>query len=457
MYETAAVTFPETSGPLLRTVGHAVPRRDALASVRGETRYVDDVEYPRMLHLRMVRSTVHHANIKSVDLCAAAKVPGVVRILTHEDVPNNWFTPLQVIGVSPRDEPVLAVDKVRYRGESIVAVLAESPEAAAAAAARVRVDYEPLPAVFDVEKAMEPGAPVVGSHGRNYWPYEGHHCRRVRLGDVERGFAEADLIVEDRYDTSPIEQAPLETTGCVCAPEADGRFTVHTNTQALFLALANASMISGVPEHRLRFVGGAVGGAFGGKTDCITEPLAVVAAKLTGRPVKYLYSRPEEMQVSSTRAAWRFYIRDGIRKDGRIIARQVRAYADCGAYARHVHYGVTKCAAHLPGPYTIANVHIDVHCVYTNRQPASAMRGFGCTMADFAVEVQMDKVAAAVGSDPWRVRMINAYRDGDLKAHRKKVEGAALIEVLQQAARQTGVALAEDLARMRSFDDSGGR
>ncbi len=451
MYDLKTVTFPEQHDDSLSVVGKSIPRRGAPANVRGEVKFVDDVAYRGMLHLKMVRSPIHHGLIKSIDDSAAAEVDGFIRTLTHHDVPNNYFTPLQIIGVSPNDEPVLATDKVRHRGQSVIAVLGETPQAAAAAAARVRVEYEELPAVFDVEQALEPTAPIVATHGKNYWEYEGHPCRRVRFGDVAAGFEQADVIVEDRYDTSPIEQAPLETTACVAVPGSDGRVTVHTNTQALFFTLANTSIISDIAPHRLRFLGGVVGGGFGGKSDAITEPLAVVAANLTGRPVKFKYSREEEMQVSSTRAAWRFYIRDGVKRDGRIVAREITAYANCGAYTRLVNYGVTKCAAHLPGPYTIPNVSIDAYCVYTNRQPGSAMRGFGCTMGDFAIEMQMDKIATELNLDPWRVRMVNAYRDGDMKAHRKEVEGAALIEVLQQAAQQVGHELSADLASMRSF------
>ena len=149
----------------------------------------------------------------------------------------------------------------------------------------------------------------------------------------------------------------------------------------------------------------------------IVEPIAFLAAMLTKRPVKYAYSREEEMQVSSPRAAERIYIKDGVMKDGRIVARKVRLYVDAGAYSRHSPYGTTKAAAHMPGPYTIPNVQVDCHCVYTNRTPSSAMRGFGVTIGDFALEVQMDKLARLVGMDPMEFRILNAYRDGDMKAH----------------------------------------
>jgi CO/xanthine dehydrogenase Mo-binding subunit len=286
--------------------------------------------------------------------------------------------------------------------------------------------------------------------GNNTFMFEGHNCRRVRYGDVDQGFAEADHIVEGVYSTSPIEQAPLETTGCIALPEANGRYTVYTNTQALYFSLDNTSIILQVPGSRLHFVGGTVGGGFGGKVDVIVEPLATLAAMKTGRPVKYAYSRSEEMQVSSTRSAWRIYVKDGVMNDGRIVARKVTSYADSGAYSRQTPYALTKHAANAAGPYLIPNVSIDAYCVYTNNVPASAMRGFGITMASFAIEVQMDRIAEVVGTDPWSIRFINAYRNGDVKPHRKLAEDATLIETMQAAAALVGHDLSPELRAMTS-------
>jgi CO/xanthine dehydrogenase Mo-binding subunit len=434
----------------LREVGISTPRRDAISHVTGRTIYFEDNTFPGMLHLKMVRSPHHHARILGIDFSEAAKTPGFVRALTHRDVPNNYYTILRLIGVEPNDEPVLADDRVTYWGEPIAAIIGESPQAAAVAAAKVKVEFAPLEAVFDAEEALQPGAPTVTRQGFNYFRYEGHHCRRVRFGDIDEGFAKADLVIERRWDTSPIEHAPLETTGCIAKPEGDGRFTVYTNTQALYFSLDNTALILGIPAGRLHFVGGTVGGGFGGKVDVIVEPIATLAAILTNRPVKFVYTREEEMRISSTRAAERFYIKDGVMRDGRIVARQVTLYVDAGAYSRHSPYGTTKAAAHMPGPYTIPNVWVDAHCVYTNRQPSSAMRGFGVTLGDFAIESQMDVIAHALGLDPLRLRLINAYRDGEMKAHRKRVEGAALVEVIQKAAELAEHALDPDLASMNS-------
>ena len=437
----------------LNVVGQSVPRRDGMGHVTGKTVYVDDIHFPGMLHLKMVRSPVPHARIKGIDFSQAEQVPGFVRALTYQDVPKNVYTILCLIGVGPDEEPVLAQDKVMYQGEQIAAIVAETEEAAMEAVSQVRLDLEELPAVLDVEEALKPGAPILKDWGTNYFVYEGHHCRRVRLGDVHKAFEEADYIVEGRYQTSPIEHAPTETTGCVARPEPDGRITVFTNTQALFFTLDNTALILQVPFQKLHFVGGTVGGGFGGKVDVIVEPIATLAAMKTGRPVKYKFTREEEMRVSSSRAAWRMYYKDGVMKDGRIIARQVTSYSDSGAYNRHTPYAVTKHAANVAGPYRIPNVWIDAYCVYTNRTPSSAMRGFGVTPASFAIEVQMDKIAQVVGMDPWAIRFMNAYRDGDIKPHQKVVEDATLIEVMQAAAQLVGHELPEEFKKMSSREE----
>jgi CO/xanthine dehydrogenase Mo-binding subunit len=436
----------------LNVVGQSVLRRDGLAHVTGKTVYIDDLNFPDMLYLKMVRSPLPHALIKGVDFSEAEKVPGFVRAFTHKDIPKNIYTILCLIGVGPDEEPVLAEDKVLYQGEQIAAIVAETEQAAMEAVSKVRLDLEELPAVLDVEEALKPGVPILKPWGTNYFVYEGHHCRRVRFGDVEKGFAEADFIIEERYSTKPIEHAPTETTGCVARPEPDGRVTVFTNTQALFFSLDNTALILQVPFQKLHFVGGTVGGGFGGKVDVIVEPIATLAAMKTNRPVKYVYTREEEMRVSSSRSAWRMFFKDGVMKDGRIVARKITTYADAGAYNRHTPYAVTKHAANIAGPYRIPNVSIDAHCVYTNHQPGSAMRGFGVTPASFALELQMEKIAQTVGLDSWSVRFINAYKNGDMKPHQKVVEDATLIEVMQKAAEMVGYELPEAYKQMSSWD-----
>src|SRR5690349_20409221 len=245
--------FADAQRADLTEVGVTRQRSDVLGHVTGKTQYYADRNFPGMLHLKMVRSPHHHARIRSIDTSEAEKHPGVVRVLTARDVPHNVYTILILIQIGPEDETVLADGKVRWKGEAVVAVLAETERAAQEAAAKVKVDYEVLPAVFDMEEALKPGAPLVNEyHGRNWFTYEGHHCRRVRHGDVETAFAKADHVIEEMYQSSPIEHAPTETTGCIVVPDNNDRFTCYSNTQALYFTLDNTALILKSPFHKLR-------------------------------------------------------------------------------------------------------------------------------------------------------------------------------------------------------------
>jgi CO/xanthine dehydrogenase Mo-binding subunit len=436
----------------LGIVGQSVKRRDGIGHVTGQTQYVDDVFYPNMLWIKMVRSPIARGTIRRIDTSKAAAFPGVAAVVTANDVPNNWYTILCLIGIEPNDEPVLAHEEVMYEGEPICAVVAESEEIAREAAALVELDIEAQTPVLDMEFALSNAAPAIKKWGSNTFTYDGMNRRQLRFGDVEAGFAQADYVVEGTYTLSPIEHAPIETHCCVVKPEPDGRLTVHTNTQALYFTMDNTAIILQVPGNRLRMLGGTVGGGFGGKVDVITEPITCIAAMKTGRPVKWRWTREEEMRFSSTRAASKMEFRDGVTKDGRIVARKVRALHDAGAYHRHSPYGVQKHMANLPGPYAIPNVWVDAYCVYTNRQPSSAMRGFAVTEATFAVEVQMEKIARTIGMDSWEIRLINAYRNGTMKPVRKVMEDATLVETIQAAAALVGHELPERLKAMHSND-----
>ena len=304
-------------------------------------------------------------------------------MIRGQDVPVNKNTLLSLIEFGKDDEPTLAVDKVRYKGEPIVAIIADSEAEAMAAVNLVRVSYDPLPTVFDVQEALKPGAVVVNeTYPGNYFEYhDKYDHQKLRFGDVEAAFRTADHVIEERYQMSPIEHASTETNGTIAAPETNNRYVVHSCAQGLFFSLGTTAKILALESNRLHFIGGTVGGGFGGKVDLLTEPLAVLGAILTGRPVRYVLGREEEMQFGSPRGAERHVIKDGVMRDGRIVARQITSYFDAGAYTRLSSYGVVKCIAHMPGPYTIPNVRGDAYCVFTNRVPATAMRGFGVTGA----------------------------------------------------------------------------
>ena len=457
MLELRKDLFADERDDDLDVVGKGLQRQDMPGHVTGRTKFFDDHAFDGMLHLKVVRSPHAHARIRAIDVSAAERAPGVRRVLRAADVPVNRNTLLSLIGFGKDDEPSLAVDKVRYRGEPVVAIIAGSEAQALAARELVRIDYEVIPAVFDVEEALRPGAPVVNeTYPGNYFEYhERFDHQKLRFGDVERAFAQADIVTEHRYQMSPIEHAPTETNGSIAAPEQNGRFVVHSCAQGLFFALGTTAKIVDLESNRLHFIGGTVGGGFGGKVDSLTEPLAVLGAMLTGKPVRFVLDREEEMLYGSPRGAERIYIKDGLMRDGRIVARHIRSYFDAGAYTRLSSYAAIKCTAHVPGPYWIPNVSSDIYVAYTNRCPSTAMRGFGVTAVDFALEVQMDRLAEAADMDPMAFRILNAYRDGDMKPHRRAAKNTALIECVQVAAEMANWPIPDE-ARRQSSRSGGG-
>ncbi len=423
----------------LNEIGKPSIRQDIEGHVRGSTAYYDDHLFDGLLHMRAVRSPHHHARIRSVDASVAERMPGVRRVVWPRDVPHNLNTLLSLINFGRDDEPLISGTKVAYVGEPVLCIIAETEAQARAACAAVRVDWEVLPHVLDVEEALAPGAPVVNEvYPNNCFDYEPYDHVKLRFGDVRAAFAQADHLVEAEYEMSPIEQAPIETCGAIAVPETNNRILCHTGTQALFFSLGTTAKLLEMPSSRLHFVGGTVGGGFGGKVDSLTEPMAVLGALLTGRPVKFQWDRAEEMQVGAPRGAERWRIKDGVMADGRIVARELTGFFDAGAYTRLSSYAGTKCTGHLPGPYSIPNVAANTFCVFTNRTPATAMRGFGITGVDFAIECHMDRVAEAAGVDPIHLRILNSYRDGDMKAHRRVAKNCAQVECCQVAADKAG-------------------
>ncbi|TKT76216.1 molybdopterin cofactor-binding domain-containing protein [Aquamicrobium sp. LC103] len=458
MIEFRKEYFADERDDNLNEIGKPTQRQDALGHVTGRSPYYDDHLFDGLLHIRCVRSPHHHARVRRIDTSEADRMPGVVRIVLGKDVPQNLNTLLSLLDFGLDDEPLISEKKVSYKGEPVAAVIAESDRAARDAVAKVRVDWEELPAVFDVEDAVKPGAPVVNEiYPGNLFVYHGKYDhQKLRFGDVEAGFRQADRIIEGRYQMSPIEQAPTETCGAIAAPETNDRYVVYTSTQALFFSLDTTSKLLKMPSNRLHFIGGTVGGGFGGKVDSLHEPMAVLGTVLTGRPCKYMFDREEEMQVGAPRGAERWYIKDGVMNDGRIVARKFIGYFDSGAYTRLSSYAIIKGVGHLPGPYTIPNVYADVYCVFTNRTPATAMRGFGITGVDFAIEAHMDKISYEVGVDPIELRILNAYRDGDMKAHRRLAKNTALIECCQVAAEKAKWPLSRQAQQASSLRDGGG-
>ncbi len=433
----------------MKAVGARLPRYDGLAHVTGRTQYVDDVRVHGTLWTKAVRSPHHHAGIRSIDTSAAEAMPGVHAVVTHRDVPKNVYGHLEALGV-PADEPLLAEDEVRWKGQVVAAVAAESEEIALAAAAAVRVDYEEREPVFDIRVAADPDAPTFHQWGATYPHFGPHNHRRVRKGDVDRAFADADLIVEGVYRPAAIEHVPLETQVSMTVPEPSGRLTVYTCTQAMYFSMGVIAAHLQWPLNKLKLVGGTVGGGFGGKVDTATETIVSLLALKSRRPVKWRFTREEEFLCSSTRAPWHIEIKDAVSKDGWILGRRMLTLHDSGAYARFSPYGVTKHAFHHTGAYTIPTVRFDGFVVFTNRVPTTAMRGFGVTSVSMAVETHMERIAEQVGMSSIELRLKNANRVGDTTGNRVVMHDPSTVPVTLAAAKEVGYDLGDEYWEMTS-------
>jgi CO/xanthine dehydrogenase Mo-binding subunit len=364
-------------------------------------------------------------------------------------VPRNVYGHLEGLGV-PGDEPLLAEGDVRYLGQPMAVVAAESEEAALAAVEAIDIAFEEKPALFDMRTALDPEAPQIHQWGNVYPHYGSYNHRRVRKGDVDDAFARADVIVEGVYRPQAIEQMPLETQVCTVVPEADGRLTIYSCTQAMYFSMGVVAAHLQVPLNRLKFVGGTVGGGFGGKVDTATETMCALLALKARRPVKWRWTREEEFLVSSTRAPWHIEIADAVTADGWILGRRTLTLHDAGAYARFSPYGLTKHAFHHSGAYTIPNLHFDGFVVFTNRVPTTAMRGFGVTSVSFATETHLNRIADVLGLDPWELRLRNANRMGDTTGNGVVLKDPSTVPVTLAAAERVGVELPAAFRSMTS-------
>ena len=432
----------------MKAVGARLPRYDGIQHVTGRTTYVDDVRVPGTLRAKALRSPVHRGDIKRLDVTKARALPGVHAIVTHEDVPLNVYGHLEALGV-PADEPLLAVDDVRWKGQAIAVVAAEDEATAREAVGLIELDVEEREPLLDVRKAFDPDAPRIHQWGNWYPHFEGGKDRRqIRKGDVAAAFERADVVVKGVYRPAAIEHMPLETQVSLSVPEANGRITIYSCTQAMYFSMGVVAAHLQVPLNRLKLVGGTVGGGFGGKVDTATETLTALLAQRSGRPVKWRFTREEEFLCSSTRAPWHIEIADALTSDGWILGRKTLTLHDSGAYARFSPYGLTKHSFHHLGAYTIPNVHFDGYVVFTNRVPTTAMRGFGVTSVSFATETHMTRVALELGLDPYEVRLKNANRIGDTSPNRIVYTDPSTVPVVKALAQGMGVELAPEYAAM---------
>ncbi len=410
----------------LNSIGKSYVREDGAEMVAGLSEFVEDINRPGLLYGAVVRAERPHARIIKVDISRAARAEGVACVLTPEDVPNNAYGP------SLADQPVLCSDKIRYEGDPVAALCAESWEAAEAAARLVRVEFEDLPAVTDPVEALEKGAPLVHeSHPTGNLVTEG----KVIRGDVEAGFAAADLIVEERYRTQAQEHASIEMHICLAEAKPDGTLLVHVSSQKPFGIRADLAKVLGLPISRVRVISSQAGGAFGGKHEIMLESLAALCAMKTRRPVKFRMTREEEFRASTVRHPFVMDYKTGVTKEGKITAVQINILLDGGAYCSAGPGVAAKSALMGPGPYRIDNVRAEFALTYTNNGFAGAVRGFGATQTTYACERHMDLIAKRLHMDPLELRRRNAMKTGDPSHSGDEITSCGLDETMDKASR----------------------
>ena len=384
--------------------GHSVPRIDALAKATGELRFADDLFFENMLYTKVLRSEYPHADILSVDTSEAENMEGVVAVLTAKDVPGeNRFGPIV------KDQPVLAENRVRYIGDAIVAVYAESDAIAREAVAKIRVDYRPLAVVTELDEALKEDALLLHDNGKESNVFSRMESGR---GDVEQGFAEADLILEDDLFTQFVEHAYLEPESGVAVPENDGGVAVYVASQGPEADMEEIAPVLGIDPENVRIAHMPMGGGFGGKEDISVQIIAALGALKTGRPVKYTFTRRESIRTSGKRNSQRLHYKIGVKEDGTITAVKANIDARGGAYASVEEAVILRSVSFAAGPYTIPNAEILARAVYTNNIPTCAMRGFGNPPVTFAMETQLNRVAVQLGMDPFEIRLKNALVEG---------------------------------------------
>ncbi|MDD5544467.1 MAG: xanthine dehydrogenase family protein molybdopterin-binding subunit [Acidobacteriia bacterium] len=381
----------------MRTVGERIARPDSLDKVQGTAQYVDDLSFGAMLHAAVVRSPLAHGRIKKISTAAARRIRGVHAILTAQDIPGQNLIPM----IQP-DQPLLAAGEVRHIGEAVALVAAETKSAAEEAARAITVDYEALPAILTLEEGFAKREIV------QHWK-----LRRGRPCDI---FSRHDVVVvENTYQTPYQEHAYIETNGMIAVPETDGGITVYGSLQCPFYVQKAVASVTGMKMNHCRVIQTVTGGGFGGKEDAPGLPAAMVAllAQATGRPVKYILSREEDMQVMSKRHPGKIVYRSAASHDGILLAVDVDYFLDAGAYATLSPVVLWRGINHAAGPYRCEHVRVDAYAIRTHKVPCGAFRGFGEPQIVFAHERQMDLLAERIGLDALQFREKNALETGD--------------------------------------------
>ena len=394
-----------------KIVGQSLPRIDALGKVTGETPYSGDLSMEGMLHMKILFAGRPHARVKHIDTGQAQAAPGVVAIYTAKDVPVNEY------GLQWRDQPVLCGpgsskeggEVVRFVGDQVAAIVAGTEAQAVAARALIRVEYEDLPPVLDAEAAMQPNAPRVHKEIG-----DSNICvhYKIRKGDIEAGFAQADVIVEGEYRTPVQEHAYLQPEAGLAYMDEEDRITVKAGGQWTHEDREQVAHALNLPEEKVRVIYPAIGGAFGGREDMSVQIVLALAAWKLNRPVHIIWSRQESIIGHGKRHATVVRGKWGATKEGKLVAAEIEMIGDGGAYMYTTNKVLGNSAITCIGPYFIPNVKSDIYGVYTNNVPGAAFRGFGAPQALYMAELQMDKLAEKLGKDPVELRLINALRDG---------------------------------------------
>ncbi|HEY8019043.1 MAG TPA: molybdopterin cofactor-binding domain-containing protein, partial [Actinomycetota bacterium] len=402
-------------------VGESVRRPDGVPKVTGAFAYGSDLWDERMLIGATLRSPHPFATIRSIDVAGALSLPGVHAVLGAEDVPGD-----PNYGLEFRDQPVLASDVVRYAGEPVAIVAAESPELAARALGLIQVDYEVREPLTDMERALAPDATLL-----HRWGNVVRHLR-IEHGDPD---VDADVWVEGYYETASQDQAPLGPEGGLAVPAGDGGIDLYVTTQWLHVDRLQIAPCLRLPEDKVRIHLAGIGGAFGSREDLHVQIHACMLALRTGRPVKMTYGREESFSGHVHRHPSRVWIRHGASHTGELVCVRARVLIDGGAYSSSSPAVIGNATTFAAGPYEMPNALLEGTAVYTNNPPCGAMRGFGAPQVTFAFEAQMDKLAAVLGIDPLELRRRNALRTGSVLPTGQVLHGSAPVrEVIDACA-----------------------
>lgn len=415
----------------LNVVGKRLPMLDALEKATGQARFTDDLSLPGMLFGKILRSPHPHAKILHVDLSGALKVKGVRGAISGKDIPKKKY------GIVPmaKDEYALAIEKVRYIGDEVAAVVATSLDAAEEAILKIKVDYQVLPAVFDPVEAMKPGAPII----HDEIPNNVSATIQKEFGDVAKAFQESDFMFEDDFETQAVNHCPLEPQVALAMADQSGKVTLWSSTQIPFFLRRNLATALDIPESKVRIIKPKVGGGFGQKIDLYAKDFcAAFFSMKMKKPVKFLYEREEVFTSTRQRHPFKIHLKTGMKKDGKILAQQFRAIADGGAYNSTAPLMITLACYFIMLPYRLENLLFEGSHVYTNKPVGGAMRGHGIPQVRFAVEAQLDMIAEKMEIDPLELRLKNAFLAGEPHPARLLVQSCGFSDTLIKAAEGIG-------------------